>query len=810
MFSAWGHIAVKYRRIIPIVIALVILSAYVFIGAKLDSRLSSEGWDDPHSSSTKAAQIEAATFGRDNSADALIVVTARPGTTVDDPAQFAAAKSFIDGIVAAHPEQIAQVNTYFDKKQKQLVNDDHTVAFAALGMKGDGQQTLKDFRTVFEGQEFPVTVEDGMTIELAGATAIADALDKGMADDVSRAEMVALPVVGLLLLLVFGSAMAAGLPLLIGVLSILGSLSVLSLLATWTQVNVFAQSVVTLLGLGLAIDYGLFMVSRFREELKAGASVEEATVTATATAGKTVVFSAAMVAASLSGLLLFPQAFLKSVAYGAISAVGLAAVLSVTLLPSIFAMMGHNIDLGRVRLPGRARRTSLEASPWSLIPAWAMRHASAVVLVIVGGLLALTLPLIGVRFGGINETYLPPANQARVAQEHFDTAFPSLRTDPIKLVITGADNNAVVQIYGQANEVQGLTSRFSAIHPTTDGTTVLAAGIADRRDNAAVVEQLRALDVPEGVELYIGGTPALEVESIEALFNTLPMMALYIVAATFILMALAFGSLILPAKAIIMTILGMGTTLGVLTAIFVGGFGSNLLGFSPGPLMSPVLVLIMAIIYGLSTDYEVFLVSRMVEAKERGATTDQAIRYGTAHTGSIITAAAVIMIVVCGAFGFSDIVMMKYIAFGMIVALILDATVIRMLLVPAVMHLLAEDNWWAPNWVKRAAQSVGHAPQVSTTMVTPRRAATPPRVRRDAEARPDGLTVAELAQLVQQRAQSASGATRGTVGAGNTVKNSGPGDNSGSVGLSNSTNPTLPNNRTRTILPTAEQDHRDS
>jgi len=189
-------------------------------------------------------------------------------------------------------------------------------------------------------------------------------------------------------------------------------------------------------------------------------------------------------------------------------------------------------------------------------------------------------------------------------------------------------------------------------------------------------------------------------------------MALYIVVATFLLMALVFGSLILPAKAIIMTVLGLGATLGILTAMFVGGVGAGLFDFTPGPLMSPVLVLIVAIVYGLSTDYEVFLVSRMVEARDRGRSTDDAIRYGTAQTGSIITAAALIMIVVAGAFGFSEIVMMKYIAFGMIFALAIDATIIRMMLVPAVMHLLREDNWWAPAFVKRAYEKMGHSEDV--------------------------------------------------------------------------------------------------
>ena len=337
-----------------------------------------------------------------------------------------------------------------------------------------------------------------------------------------------------------------------------------------------------------------------------------------------------------------------------------------------------------------------------------MGHAVWVTCAIVGGLLLLALPIGGVEFGGINETYLPPTNQVRTAQSTFNREFPEFRTEPIKLVVTNADNDQLVQVYQQAAQVEGLTGRFTPTSATKDGITVLSAGIVDRAHNQSVVDQLRAIEPPPGVKVYVGGTPALEIESIEALFDKLPLMRFYIVLATFVLMALVFGSLVLPAKAVIMTLLGMGATIGLLTWMFVDGVGANLFGFTPGPLMSPVLVLIMAIIYGLSTDYEVFLVSRMVEARERRAATDVAIKFGTAHTGGIISAAAIIMIVVCGAFGFSDIVMMKYIACGMIFALLFDATIIRMMLVPAVMHLLQDDNWWAPPWVKSAAGALGH------------------------------------------------------------------------------------------------------
>ena len=752
MFSRWGEFAYQHRRVIPLVVVAIIILLYLTFGMRLSDRMSQEGWDDPNSDSTTAAAIEARTFGRDNNGDVILLFTAETGT-IDESPEFGHIQEYLTNLLAGHPDQIDHITSYFDKRVDRLISQDKRTAFAAIALKGDGDQTLKDFRAIEAqlagaGRMFP-----GVSTQVAGATAVADALDEGMSRDISRAEFYALPAVALLLLVVFGSLVAACMPLIVGGLSIVGSLGVLSILAGFTQVNVFAHSVVTLLGLGLAIDYGLFMVSRFREELNRGGGqdVRTAVRRATGTAGKTVVFSAAMVAVALSGLLVFPQAFLKSVAYGAISAVGLAAVLSVTMLPALFSLLGHNIDKFMVRRPrwagvtgvvaralgrgrqggparghGRSRSYShsraavatpataskgskkLSETWWYRLPNWSMQHAVWVTCAIVGGLLLLALPIGGVEFGGINETYLPPTNQVRTAQSTFNREFPEFRTEPIKLVVTNADNDQLVQVYQQAAQVEGLTGRFTPTSATKDGITVLSAGIVDRAHNQSVVDQLRAIEPPPGVKVYVGGTPALEIESIEALFDKLPLMSFYIVLATFVLMALVFGSLVLPAKAVIMTLLGMGATIGLLTWMFVDGVGANLFGFTPGPLMSPVLVLIMAIIYGLSTDYEVFLVSRMVEARERRAATDVAIKFGTAHTGGIISSAAIIMIVVCGAFGFSDIVMMKYIAFGMIFALLFDATIIRMMLVPAVMHLLQDDNWWAPPWVKSAAGALGH------------------------------------------------------------------------------------------------------
>ena len=707
MFLKWGRFSYAYRKVIPFVLIGVILFLFGVFGTQLGNKMSQEGWDDPNSASTQAAKIENEVFGRDNSGDVIVMVN-NPQDNLEE------GREYVDNLKSAYPDQIAQVNSYFDTQNPNLLNEEGNLAFVAIGLAGDEEQTLKDFRIIQDA-----LTDTELDVEVAGATAVADALDAGMADDIARAERAALPLVGLLLLVVFGSVVAAFMPLVVGGLSILGSIGILGILAGFLQVNVFAQAVVTLLGLGLAIDYGLFMVSRFREELDKGREVKDAVAVTTATAGQTVVFSAAMVAVALSGLFIFPQAFLKSVAYGSISAVGLAALLSVTLLPALFGLLGHNIDKWSIRRTKRTAR-QLEDTWWYRLPKWAMKRAKLMTVAICGLLIALTIPIVNISFGGINETYLPPTQETRVAQDKFNEEFPSFRTEPVKLVVENASNEQLVDVIMQVRELDGLTAPMAPSSATVDGTTVLSAGIEDRDDYADIVHELENLNAPEGVNLYVGGTPAMEVESLDALFDKLPWMVLYILVATFILMALVFGSVVLPMKAILMTILTVGATLGILTAMFVSGVGAGLLSFSPGPLMSPILVLIIAIIYGLSTDYEVFLVSRMVEARKQGASTDEAINYGTAHTGGIITAAALIMIVVAAAFGFSDIVMMKYIAFGMIFALFIDATIVRMLLVPAVMHLLREDNWWAPKFIHKAYEKLGHGSEPQLEPAAPK------------------------------------------------------------------------------------------
>lgn len=722
MFTKWGDFVQRHRKLVALVMMLIVLALGI-VGRHLPEYLSQSGWFDPGSDSIKAAELEEDTFGRDNSADVVVLYDAPAGKTVDNKAFAKKVQGHLDKLAADNPEYIDGVASYWNTKQAMLATKDKKHAMASIRLKGWGNDILKNYRKVED--KIPVP---GVSQHVAGQTPVSGALDTGMAKDIKRAELAGLPIVGVLLIFVFGGVIAALLPLLVGGLSIIGSTGILTLIAMGTEVNAFAQSCVTLIGLGLAIDYALFIVSRFREELAKGFNTHDAVTRSVATAGRTVIFSAVMVAVALSAMMLFPQAFLKSVAYGTISAVFQAALLSLTLLPIILSYLGKRIDwLSFNRHKKEPTPKELYNSFWGRISGAAMKHPVATMVPIVVVLLLLAVPMGNLKFGGINETYLPPNHETRVAQETFDRTFPTMRTNPVKIVVKDSNGAQTGAIIAEANQVEGLTGPFRIVKQTDvdkegRAITVLQSGVVDMNDNSRVVQDVRdKLNVlyagggtsdlagisMQGSDVYVGGNPALEKDSITALLRNLPAMAVYMLLTMTILMFLTFGSLVIPIKAIIMTLLSIATTLGVLTLIFIDGVGANLLNFTPGPMMSATLVLIIAILFGLSTDYEVFLVSRMVEAHAAGHSTEESIRFGTASTGRIITAAAAIMIVVTGAFGFSEIVMMKYIAFGMVIALFLDATVVRMLLVPSVMKLLGDDNWWAPLSLKKLQRRIG-------------------------------------------------------------------------------------------------------
>ncbi|MBY4127268.1 MMPL family transporter [Rhodococcus fascians] len=708
MFARWGDIVYRLRyTVIGVMVAgLLGFAAY---GLDLGSHLSQSGWDDPTSESAQAARLADTTFGRDNQGDVIVLYTAAPGSTIDDPAFQSKIVANLDSLAADHPDQIDKVNGSYFKTAvapnlAALGTTDKQNAIASIAIKGaDDTELTNNFQAVKDA--FYV---DGVDVQVTGLQAVAGALQSTLAGDIQRMELLAIPAVAVLLFFIFGGVVAAALPLIIGGLTVVGANGIVKLFTNFTEVNSFVAPVVSLVGLGLAIDYGLFIVSRFREELGDGYTPQQAVRRSVMTAGRTVVFSATMIVASLGGLLLFPQGFLKSVAYGSIATVALAALTAVTILPAMLAILGTRVDALGLKFMRKTKSSEeIENGMWGRLTRWVMRNPVKVTVPIVLGLVLLTLPVGNIKFGGINETYLPPDNVTRVAQGEFDSLFPGQRTEPLKLVISNAQGPNLAAITTAANNAPGLIEPFSPVGASKDGIIVFKAGLVDRNDSKPAIDFLRSIDVPDGASVLVGGTPAIEQDSISALIDKLPLMAVLVMFIVTLLMFLTFGSLVLPIKAVLMTILGLGATMGILTWIFIDGNGAGLMNFTPGPIMAPVLVLIISIVFGLSTDYEVFLLSRMVEAREKGSSTSEAIRIGTSHTGRIITAAALILIVVTGAFAFSDLVMMKYIAYGMIAALIIDATLIRMFLVPATMKLLGDDCWWAPQWMKRIQRKLG-------------------------------------------------------------------------------------------------------
>ncbi|MGV0790850.1 MMPL family transporter [Mycolicibacterium sp. XJ1819] len=748
MFAWWGRAVYRFRYSVIGVMVALCLGGGIY-GISLGNHVTQSGFYDDGSESVHASVTADEAYGRDTSGHIVGIYTAPDGKTVDDP-QFQ--KKILDNLAQVqedHPDEILRSIGYFKNPDLlgNMADDDKKHAFMSIQLKGDDDDTiLKNYQLVKE--DLYKIGDEGVDVKLAGLQPLAAELTGTIGEDQRRAEVAAIPLVAVVLFFVFGGVIAASLPAIIGGLTIAGALGIMRLIAEFIPVHFFAQPVVTLMGLGIAVDYGLFMVSRFREELAEGYDTEAAVRRTVMTSGRTVMFSAVILVASSVPLLLFPQGFLKSITYAIIASVMLAAILSVTVLAAGLAILGSNVDALGVRTllrvpffrnwkPMRVyltwladkmqktkTRAEVEKGFWGKLVNRVMKRPIAFAAPIVIVMILMIIPLGQLSLGGISEKYLPPTNSVRLAQEEFDKIFPGFRTEPLTIVMEREDGEPVTdaqiaEVRNKAMTVSGFiepeddASKMWQERPYLDGASknpsvrVIQNGLENRNDAAKKINELRALTPPRGINVSVGGTPALEQDSIHSLFDKLPLMVTILIVTTTILMFLAFGSVVLPIKAAVMSALTLGSTMGVLTWMFVEGHGSGLMNYTPQPLMAPMIGLIIAVIWGLSTDYEVFLVSRMVEARERGMSTAEAIRIGTATTGRLITGAALVLAVVAGAFVFSDLVMMKYLAFGLLIALLLDATVVRMFLVPSVMKLLGDDCWWAPRWMKRLQERLG-------------------------------------------------------------------------------------------------------
>ena len=698
MFERFGRL--MYRRRRWVVAAAVALMVFAGVwGTQVFGSLTGAGFEDPGSDSAKAAEVAAKQLGRD---DADVIVLYRSDSqTVDD----AAFKDAVTATLAALPADVVdRTITHWSTGSPDLVSKDRHATYAVLGLRGDEDQRDEGLNEIEKSLAAP-----GLDTQVGGLTTINRDINERVGKDIAKAEMISMPILFLLLLVIFGGLAAASLPLAIGGIAILGAFTALRVATYFTDISIFSVNVVTILGLGLAIDYGLFMVSRFREEVKRSASIEDAVARTMATAGRTVAVSGITVAISLAGLLIFPQVFLRSMGLGGVAAVLIAMLAATVLLPALLGMLGHRVDALSVRRLFRRKAAAAPAASdrpadhgvWYRIAHSVMRRPVIYAVTIIAILVALGLPFLRVQFGGIDQRVLPEGTESRVVAEQIDRDFPPNNTNPIEAVVTLAspDDKAALDGYvASLRQVDGVTgAEVTGAAGDTARVSVLYRGESISDEARALVERIRDVPPPGGGEVLVGGNSAELVDLLDSLGDRLPLMALMVGLTSFILLFLAFGSVVLPIKAILMNVLSLGASFGALVWIFQDGNLSGVLGFtSTGTLEATQPILVLAIVFGLSMDYEVFLMSRIREQYDLTGDNTQAVAVGLQRTGQIITSAALLLIVVTGAFSLSGITFIKLIGVAMIIAIIVDATVVRTLLVPATMRLLGKANWWAP------------------------------------------------------------------------------------------------------------------
>ena len=540
---------------------------------------------------------------------------------------------------------------------------------------------------------------------VGGEQLLDDEVSELAEQDAQRAEMISLPVVLVVMAIVFGGVLAAGLPLFVALGGAGATLLALGGISSLTDVSLYAVNVTLMLGIGLGIDYGLLVISRFREERGAGHDVPAALHRTMATAGRTVVFSAATVAVSLLALAVFPDPTVRSLAYGGVGVVLTTMAAAVTLLPALLAWVGHRLS---------PATPASSHGPFARLARVVMRRAVPVVVVVGAGLVLLAGPFLHARFDDTGVKALPTSSETRRVAEAVDARFAGVTAEPVQAVAAVApDDPALGRWVADIVALPGVAGAEvdTAVPATLDGHPVTlvhvhAEGETNGRTAQRVVGAVRDLD--PGFTVQVGGDPAEIVDLRDSISSRLPLALAVVVVATFVLLFLMTGSVVVPLKAIVMNVLSLGATFGALVWVFQDGHLADALGFSPPgalDLIMPVIIFVFA--FGLSMDYEVFLLSRIREVWDETGDNDLAVAQGLQRSGRIITSAALLIVIVFAGFAAGDIVAMKQLGLGLAIAVVVDATVVRCLLVPATMQLMGRWNWWAPAPLARLHERFG-------------------------------------------------------------------------------------------------------
>ncbi|MFC4329083.1 MMPL family transporter [Streptomyces andamanensis] len=704
MFEALGRFLFRRRKpLLVLTLLFAVLSGAYGVGVFGDMKPG--GFEDPGSDSRKAAQIAERAFPQ-RAPDAVVVYRDKT-RTVDDPAF---RKSVTETVQALPKSSVSGFSTFWMTKMPAQVSHDRHATYVAINLQGaDDNAKEVSYKAIKDKLAAP-----GLETLRGGPVPTGHQASDEIGKDLGLAEGLSFPILFILLVIVFGGLAAASLPLFVGGLSILGSMAVLRVIAQLTDVSVFAMSLVTILGLAVAIDYGLLIVSRYREELERGHTGEQALSRTVATAGRTVVVSGTTVAVALAGMTFFPFGFLKSMAYGGVAAVVLSVFFSLIALPAVLGVLGTRVNALSLRRNKAPRQDG--QGGWYRLAQGLMRRPAIVAVGTLAVLLALAVPFTRIEFGANDARQLPNSAEGRQVGNALDRDFDSDATKSIdSLLVLKGDATSPQQGAALKSYADRLAATKGATGAQISGATGTNARISVTFDGPAVstpardlVNRLKAVPPPPGAQAYFGGETAVFDDTLDALGETLPWMLLYIAVATYLLLFLAFGSLLLPLKAIVMNLLSLSATFGVLVWVFQDGHLEGLIRFdSTGNIEPNMPIMLFALIFGLSMDYEVFLVSRIREQYDLLGDSTAAVASGLQKIGRLIANAALLMCVPLAAIATSGVLTMKLFGVGMVFAILADVAIVRILLVPAAMKLMGRAAWWAPGPLARFYSKYG-------------------------------------------------------------------------------------------------------
>jgi RND superfamily putative drug exporter len=696
MFENLGRVLVNYRKAATALFIIGILVAGA-VGSLIFSRLDSGGYSDPNSDSYKVYE-----YLRDDlkvEDPAVVVVIDAGDRDVTEPAVAQQALA-LEKMMAEEKGVTKTLSFWGSGADANLKSADGKAAYVLIYGEGeafspDSADLGKLFQEKYDG-EF-----SGLRLYAGGVAVVGHAITKKISDDLKIAEAISIPLTFILLAFVFGALAASAMPLIVGVSAIVGAFFILYLISLFTSVSVYALNLTTGMGLGLGIDYALLMVNRFREELNKGKSVDDSVITTMATAGKTVFYSGLTVLVTMVSLTFFPLPFLKSFGYAGVSVVALAVVGAIFGLPPILAMMGKRINKGPVR---KSAMKPTDDGRWADTARFVMRRPVPVVLLSLIALGIMAAPLQNISFSQGDSRMLPASNPAAIATALQTERFPGQTGTPIE-IITFDGANKVDALNEYANRISQVPGIVGVVPPQVIGEDVRIVAyqsmLPRTPESQKLIHDLRDVKAPAGT--LIGGVAADYTDSQDGISRTLPWAFGWIAISVLLLVFIFTGSIILPIKAVLLNVLSLAATMGVLTWVFINGHLQWLVGSFTvtGSLDTSIVILIAVVVFGLSMDYELFLLSRIREEHLAGKSNVDAVALGLQRSARIITAAAVLLAVVFAAFVTSGVTSIKTMGFGVALAVLLDATLIRGLLVPALMRLFGENNWWAPKALQR-------------------------------------------------------------------------------------------------------------